>query len=56
MVSNHVNYPKMGMDHSPITQTFKFENNFSTVGKSPKFSEIVQFGCKISRNVENIVM
>ena len=22
------------MDHSPIRQTFKFENNFSTVGKS----------------------
>ena len=22
------------MDHSPIIQTFKFENNFSTVGKS----------------------
>ena len=22
------------MDHSPIRQTFKFENNFSTIGKS----------------------
>ena len=22
------------MDHSPIRQTFKFENNFSTAGKS----------------------
>ena len=22
------------VDHSPIMQTFKFENNFSTVGKS----------------------
>ena len=39
------------MDHFPIGQTFKFENNFSTVGKS----EIVKFGCKILKNVENIV-
>ena len=25
---------RITMDHSPIRQTFKFENNFSTVGKS----------------------
>ena len=44
------------MDHSPIRQTFKFVNNFSTDGKSthPKFSEIVKFGCKILQTVENI--
>ena len=24
----------LSMDHSPIRQTFKFENNFSTVAKS----------------------
>ena len=27
-------FPPEVMDHSPIRQTFKFENNFSTVGKS----------------------
>ena len=46
------------MDHSPIRQTFKFENNFSTIGKSflNKLSEIVKFGCKILKKVKNIVM
>ena len=44
------------MDYSPIRQTFKFENNFSTIGKLAKFSEIVKFGSKILKNVKNIVM
>ena len=32
---------RSAMDHSPIRQTFKFENNFSTVGKS--FLNLVKF-------------
>ena len=41
------------MDHSPIRQTFKLENNFSTVGKS--FLNLVKLGslvakyCKMSK-------
>ena len=47
------NLLKKTMDHSPISQTFKFENNWKELHN---FSEIVKFGFKILKNVENIVM
>ena len=43
----HLAQIRKSMDHSPIRQSFKFENNFSVSWKElPKFSEIVKFGCK----------
>ena len=45
--------PCILMHHSLIRQTFKFENNFSTVElELPKFSEVVKFGRKILYDVK----
>ena len=54
-VNNPAKHP---MDHSPIGQPFKsVRKQFYHCWKQlPKFSEIVKFGCKILKKVENIVM
>ena len=38
------------MDYSPIRQTFKFENNFSTVGKS--FLNLVKLSSLVVNYIE----
>ena len=47
------------MDHSPIRQTFKFENNFSTVRKSflnlVKLRSLVVKYCKMSKYTSSIL-
>ena len=44
-------YSGLSMDHSPIRQTFKFENNFSATGKSflTLVKRLVVKYCKMSR-------
>ena len=51
--TRRANKTRTQMDHSPIRQTFIFENNFSTVGKSVlnlvKLSSLVAKYCKLSK-------